>query len=128
MQLDPAIRPAGSDRAPVAALPVLSTLIPLPPGRGVARYRPQPGPGSRLVAKLVQLRAMRRDSAALAGGFTKRIASNDLIALAAGIAGFLLGVGAAMLARRRSRSAALALALLFVGSLAVAADRASVFE
>jgi membrane fusion protein, heavy metal efflux system len=67
-------------------------------------------------------------SAALAGGLTNRIASNDLLALAAGIAGFLLGVGTAMLARRRSRPAALGLAFLSVGSLVAAPERAGTHE
>jgi hypothetical protein len=67
-------------------------------------------------------------SAAVAGGFTNRIARNDLFALATGIAGFLLGVGTAMLARRRSRAAALGLALLAAGSLAAAPDPAFAHE
>jgi cobalt-zinc-cadmium efflux system membrane fusion protein len=50
-------------------------------------------------------------SAAFAGGFNNRIAGNNLVAIAAGIGGFLLGAVAMALARRRRRSTAVGLIL-----------------
>lgn len=67
-------------------------------------------------------------STALAGGFTNRIARNDLLTLAVGIAGFLLGAASVALARRRSRLAAVAIILSPAILFAATADQAIAHE
>src|SRR5262245_44621092 len=65
-QLEAAIGSAGTGRAPVAPLSVLRISMLLPRDFEVVRYGGQPG--SRVRAKSVQWRAIRRASTALAGG------------------------------------------------------------